>query len=104
MQALMAVIGRGADAGVRGRDGESVHLHQRLQHALHPAGLPGQQRLALADYCAQHTCLRARSPPHPTVADNMRTMLRSGLATVALRMPRARTSDVSGITALPFTA
>jgi hypothetical protein len=38
-----------------------------------------------------------------TVADDLRTMLRSGLATVALPTPRARTNDVSVMTALPLT-
>jgi hypothetical protein len=37
-----------------------------------------------------------------TVADDLRTMLRSGLATVAPQTPRARTNDVSVIPALPF--
>jgi hypothetical protein len=44
-----------------------------------------------------------RLAPLTTVADESRTMLRSGLATVALRTPRARTNDVSVIAALPFT-
>jgi hypothetical protein len=44
-----------------------------------------------------------RLAPLTTVADESRTMLRSGLATVALRTPRARTNDVSVIPALPFT-
>jgi uncharacterized surface protein with fasciclin (FAS1) repeats len=38
-----------------------------------------------------------RLAPLTTVADESRTMLRSGLATVALRTPRARTNDVSVI-------
>jgi hypothetical protein len=44
-----------------------------------------------------------RLAPLTTVADEMRTMLRSGLATVALRTPRARTNDVSVMTALLLT-
>lgn len=42
-----------------------------------------------------------RLSPLTTFADDLRTML-SGLATVALRTPRARTNDVSVMTALPF--
>lgn len=37
-----------------------------------------------------------------TVADDLRAMLRSRLATVAPSTPRARTNDVSVMTALPF--
>jgi len=44
-----------------------------------------------------------RLTPLTTVADESRTMLRSGLATAALRTPRACTNDVSVIAALPFT-
>jgi hypothetical protein len=44
-----------------------------------------------------------RLAPLTTVADDLRTMLRSGLATVALRTPRARTNDVPVMTALPLT-
>jgi hypothetical protein len=44
-----------------------------------------------------------RLAPLATVADDLRTMLRSGLATVALRTPRARTNDLSVMMALPFT-
>jgi hypothetical protein len=40
--------------------------------------------------------------PLSTVADDLRTMPRSGLATVAPSTPRARTNDVSVMTALPF--
>jgi hypothetical protein len=36
------------------------------------------------------------------LADDLRTMLRSGLTTVAPSTPRARTNDVSVMTALPF--
>jgi hypothetical protein len=43
-----------------------------------------------------------RLSPLTTVADDLRTMLRSGLATVALSTPRARTNDLTVITALPF--
>jgi hypothetical protein len=43
-----------------------------------------------------------RLAPLTTVADDLRTMLRSGLATVAPSTPRARTNDVSVMTALPF--
>jgi hypothetical protein len=37
-----------------------------------------------------------------TVADDSRTMLRDGLATQRPQTPRARTNDVSVISALPF--
>jgi hypothetical protein len=40
--------------------------------------------------------------PAVAVADDLRTMLRSGLTTVAPSTPRARTNDVSVMTALPF--
>jgi len=43
-----------------------------------------------------------RLAPLATVADDPRTMLTSGLATVAPSTPRARTNDVSVMTALPF--
>jgi hypothetical protein len=43
-----------------------------------------------------------RLAPLTTVADDLRTMLRSGLATVAPSTPRACTNDVSVISALPF--
>jgi hypothetical protein len=36
-----------------------VHLHQCLLHALHPAGLPGHQRLALARHRTQQSPAQA---------------------------------------------
>jgi hypothetical protein len=43
-----------------------------------------------------------RLAPLATVADESRTMLRSGLTPWRLTTPRARTNDVSVISALPF--
>jgi hypothetical protein len=44
-----------------------------------------------------------RLAPLTTVADDLRTMLRSGLAPWRPSTPRARTNDMSVIAALPFT-
>jgi hypothetical protein len=44
-----------------------------------------------------------RLAPLATVADDPRTMLRSGLTPRRPTTPRARTNDVSVIPALPFT-
>jgi hypothetical protein len=44
-----------------------------------------------------------RLAPLTTVADDLRTMLRSGLTPRRPITPRARTNDVSVMTALPFT-
>jgi hypothetical protein len=44
-----------------------------------------------------------RLAPLTTVADDMRTMLRSGLAPRRPTTPRARTNDVSVMTAPPLT-
>jgi hypothetical protein len=44
-----------------------------------------------------------RLTPLTTVADDLRTMLRNGLAPPRPTTPRARTNDVSVIAALPFT-
>jgi hypothetical protein len=43
-----------------------------------------------------------RLAPLTTVADDLRTMLRSGLAPRRPITPRARTNDVSVMSALPF--
>ncbi|WP_162531426.1 MULTISPECIES: hypothetical protein [unclassified Methylibium] len=43
-----------------------------------------------------------RIAPLTTVADGLRTMLKSGLAPQRPTTPRARTNDVSVMTALPF--
>jgi hypothetical protein len=43
-----------------------------------------------------------RLAPLATVADDSRTMLSNGLATRRPTTPRARTNDVSVISALPF--
>jgi len=43
-----------------------VHLHQCLLHALHPAGLPGNQRLVLA-------CHRTQYSPTQAAADAAKT-------------------------------
>jgi hypothetical protein len=44
-----------------------------------------------------------RLSPLTTVADESRTMLTSGLTTAARQTPRARTNDLSVMTALSFT-
>jgi len=44
-----------------------------------------------------------RLAPLTNVTDDSPTMLRDGLATRRLLTPRARTNDVSVISALPFT-
>jgi len=44
-----------------------------------------------------------RLAPLTNVTDDSRTMLRDGLATRRRPTPRARTNDVSVISALPFT-
>ncbi|MFN7432241.1 MAG: hypothetical protein ACK5T1_03610 [Betaproteobacteria bacterium] len=44
-----------------------------------------------------------RLAPLTHVTDDSRTMLRDGLAPRRLTTPRARTNDVSVISALPFT-
>jgi hypothetical protein len=67
--------------------------------------------LTIADEQQRHARRRSRLdllngmrlPPLTTVADDLRTMLRDGLAPRRLTTPRARTNDVSVISALPFT-